>query len=754
MSTLGSRSDVTSLGAPRRIPIPLLARLSWGFAVLLFGITMALDVHGSRSPNAQVDSPVSIFTLLMVFLAFSTVGMMIGVRQPENRIGWVFCAAGLTYIGVCCARIYALDALSASPGSMPGESIFAWVAAWLTIPPVYLITTFLPLLFPTGNVPSSRWSLLAKLALGGMILTTLEVAFSPGHLPNPGFTSIDNPLGLHGMLGSAVHATRFIVVLLPICALLATASLFLRLRRSSGEERRQLGLFFSGPALIAATFLVVLLLGLSGHSTTTALNVARVMFAAVPIVAGVAILRYQLWDIDTFLDRTLVYGSLTLAIIALNVLVVGGIGTFLHLHGGLLLSVVTTGIAAVLFQPLRTRLQLIATKIVYGERDDPYAVISALGKRLEGTLSVDAVLPTIAATTARALKLPSVSIWLVDGIGFRLGAAHGSEIDEHQIEDADAVALLRANILHGGDGLTIDRFAPDSRIGVVLVRSQTTLILPLTHRGGLVGSLCLAPRGNAERFSAADLHLLRGLAAQAGAAVESVTLTERLKTSLEEVRQSREQLLVAQEEERRRIQRDLHDGLGPVLAGIRLRLEACLDQAHEEQSTLVESLERLYELVDQASIEIRRLIYEVRPMVLDQLGFVAALRHHIERVQSESHLTIDTAYDPAIEIERSMEVALYRIAQEALVNVQKHSHARHVTVRLQRLEDVVTLEIEDDGVGLSLETSQFANGNGLGNMRWRAELLGGTMDVGNRWPSGTIVMVQLPSTVVAAREVT
>ena len=748
MGTFTGRTKLTSFDVSRRIPVPLLAQISWVCSVILFGVTMAIDVHGSQPPNSQVDSALSIFTLLTVFLAFSTVGMMIGVRRPENPIGWVFCAAGLTYIGVCCARIYALDALSRSPGSMPGASVSAWIAAWLTIPPVYLIATFLPLLFPTGSVPSPRWRLLAKLAIGGMTLTTLEVAFSPGHLPNPGFTSIDNPLGIHGALGSAISVTSFALVLLPTCAVLATASLFLRLRRSSGSERRQLGLFFGGTALIAATFLVALLLGVAGHSTTVALNVARVMFAAVPITAGVAILRYRLWDIDTFIDRTLVYGSLTVAIIALNVLVVGGIGTFLHLHEGLLLSIVTTGIAAVLFQPLRTQMQRVASRLIYGERDDPYAVISRLGARLEASLSVSAVLPTIADTIARALKLPGVTIWLIDGEVMRRGATHGLALQDFEVRDAEAIALLRASAATSASGLSSERFEPGGEFRELLDQSRTSLILPLAHRGEVIGALCLAARGPGEPFTPADLRLLRGLASQAGAAVEAVTLNARLKVSLEDVRRSREQLLLAQEQERRRIQRDLHDGLGPVLAGIRLRLEACLDQAQQELPSLADNLERLYEQVNQASIDIRRLVYELRPPILDEMSLVEALQRHIERIRQDSRLDVEFICDPIIDIESRMEVPLFRIAQEALVNVQNHANAHSVTVRLERLDESVILEVEDDGVGLSLNGTCDQNGAGLANMRFRAELLGGTIDIRAGKTGGTKVSVRLPTTIM------
>ena len=746
----GSYANVTSGREARRAIGTLLARISWGCSVALFAITIAL-LRVSRHP--ATDSAFPIITLLIIFLAFSTVGMMIAVHQPTNLIAWVFSAAGLTYIGVGCARTYALDALAAAPGTMPGATTSAWVAAWLTIPPVFLITTFIPLLFPTGTVPSPVWRMLAKLAIGAMILTTLEVAFSPGHLPNPGFTSIDNPFGLHGTPGAVLNAAGFVLLLLPICGLLATISLFLRLHRSTGTERRQLKLFFTAAALIAASFLLAVVVALTDHSMYMTLDVARLTFAGIPIAAGVAILRHRLWNIDAIIDRSLLYGSLTVSIVVLNVLVVGGVGTFLLPRQSLLLSVVATGIAAVLFQPLRTYLQRVIARIIYGERDDPYAVISRLGSRLEETLAIDAVLPTIAETITRALKLRSAAILLIDGDLIRLGAAHGWATAIPEIQDPDAIAILRDGSSQRAEGLSVDSFDSGSAFHRVLGQFNVALIVPLAHRGALVGALCLSTRGTGEPFAPADYRLVRGLASQAGSAVEAVSLNSRLRVSLEEVHRSRELLMIAQEEERRRIQRDLHDGLGPVLAGIRLRLEACLDQAEEEVPSLVESLERLYELVDQASTDIRRLVYELRPPILDRVGLVEALREHIDRLRHDTYLDINFVRDSNIEIEERMEVPLFRIAQEALVNVQKHAGARHVTVRLAQSDDSVVLEVEDDGVGPSFDSGRRQSGTGLENMRLRAELLSGTIRVTGGVTSGTHVTVRLPTTTKGIGEV-
>ncbi|MDQ3965721.1 MAG: GAF domain-containing sensor histidine kinase, partial [Actinomycetota bacterium] len=421
------------------------------------------------------------------------------------------------------------------------------------------------------------------------------------------------------------------------------------------------------------------------------------------------------------------------------VLVVGYLGALFRTGGNLLISLVATGLVAVLFAPLRDRLQRGVNRLTYGERDEPYKVLSRLGRRLEGTLSPEAVLPTIVENIARTLRLPHVAIWLADGEALRLGAAYGDAPARTTVWDTGAVESLR----RAPDGLHPAELAPSGEYGAVLDECGVALVLPLTHRGELVGALCMAPRSPGETFSPADRQLLRDLATQAGTAADAVRLTVALRTSLENLRRSRERLVAAQEEERRRIQRDLHDGLGPVLASMRLRLEACLDMVEETEAPLSDDLERLYDLVGQATSDIRRLVYDLRPPVLDQLGLVPAIRQHCERFGRESGIEAGFEADPYLSIPAAAEVTLLRVVQEALLNVHKHAHATRVDVRLGCRDGWIELEIRDDGVGL--ETNGRGGGTGIGSMRERAELLGGALHVAGHSGAGTEVTVRIPT---------
>jgi signal transduction histidine kinase len=285
--------------------------------------------------------------------------------------------------------------------------------------------------------------------------------------------------------------------------------------------------------------------------------------------------------------------------------------------------------------------------------------------------------------------------------------------------------------------------------GTVLARSGVALVLPLMHRGELVGALSLAPRSPGEGFSRADRLLLRDLATQAGTAAHAVRLTVALRSSLEDLRQSRERLVATQEEERRRIQRDLHDGLGPILASMRLRLEACLNATQETGDPLAGDLERLYELVGQATGDIRHLVHDLRPPVLDQLGLVSAIRQHCESFSRESGVEVSFEVEKDISVSAAAEVTLLRIAQEALLNIERHARAARADVRLGRRDGVLRLEIRDDGVGFEANARYEQEGTGIGSMRERAESLGGTLRVTGNPSTGTKIEARLPLQEVA-----
>jgi signal transduction histidine kinase len=351
---------------------------------------------------------------------------------------------------------------------------------------------------------------------------------------------------------------------------------------------------------------------------------------------------------------------------------------------------------AVLFQPLRIRLQRGVNRLMYGERDDPYAVVSRLGRRLEATIAPEAVLPTVVETIAQALKLPYAAILLKEGEGFRSAAAYGSPTAEPEV-------------------------------------------LPLVYQREEIGRLELSARAPGEGFSDADRNLLEDLARQAEVAVHAVRLTSDLQ-------HSRERLVATREEERRRLRRDLHDGLGAQLAGLNVQAGALLRLIPRDTDAAEEVVVELREELRSAISDIRRLVYNLRPPALDDLGLLEALRRLAERYGSEDEQLRVSVQAPRDlpNLPAAVEVAVYRITQEALTNVARHAQAHKCFVRLAVNEEVneeVGLEIVDDGVGIPAGRSA---GVGLSSMRERASELGGSCVVERAPEGGTQVLVHLP----------
>jgi signal transduction histidine kinase len=432
------------------------------------------------------------------------------------------------------------------------------------------------------------------------------------------------------------------------------------------------------------------------------------MFLLVPLAIGFAVLRYRLWDIDVLINRTLVNGLLTACVIGLYILVVALLGTLLSAMGNLFISLLATGLVAVLFHPLRQRLQQAVNRLMFGERDEPYRILSRLGNRLEATLTSAEVLPTIVETVAQALKVPYAAITWAQGA-------------------AECSAVVAASY-----GRAEER--------------QALVHVPLVYRQEQVGELWLAPRGPAECLTPADQRLLHDLARQVGVAVHAVRLTADLQRLTGDLQRSRERLVSAREEERRRLRRDLHDGLGPRLASLTLKLETARNLlAHDPLAETL--LSDLIARTQEAVADIRRLVYALRPPALDELGLIPALQEQVllysDQGPHEIHIRLE-APERLPPLPAAVEVAIFRIAQEALTNVVRHSHASRCMVRLAlpEQERLLEMEIADNGCGLAPPQN---TGVGLASMRERAEELGGTWEVVQGPTGGTCVQVRLPS---------
>jgi len=421
----------------------------------------------------------------------------------------------------------------------------------------------------------------------------------------------------------------------------------------------------------------------------------------VPVSISIAVISYRLWDINPIINRTLVYGTLSALTIGLYVLAVGYFASLLqNSRLNWIVSFIATGVIAVLFEPVRERLQRSVNRLMYGERDDPATVLTNLSQRLDSALAPDSVLQTIVETLAQTLRLPYTAITLL-----------------HLDEEPRLIASF---------GL------PPSEL----------IHLPLTYQTEHIGELILAPRSPGESFSPADMKLINIIAQQAGVAAYTVRLNRDLQTS-------RERLVTAQEEERRRLRRDLHDGVGPTLASLSQRIDTAADMVTTNPGESVQLLRDLKGQVKNTVAEIRRLVYALRPPVLDEFGLVSAIREHVAQYTGPNgiQITFDVT-EPLPPLPAAAEVAAYRIALEAFTNIINHAEASACNVKINIEQNSLLIEISDNGKGLSPD---MHSGVGLTSMRERVAELGGEFMIENNPTGGAYLKARLPLTITVPK---
>src|SRR5215212_11425030 len=385
---------------------------------------------------------------MVLTLVFSAVGEFLATRRPANPIGWLLIAVGLlNALQLLCGE-YAVATLALGPERLPYGLTATWLSNLMQGTSAFLLF-FVLLLFPTGRLLSSRWRIVAWVGACAAAVGATSDALVPGPLEWSSPFDFDNPFGVDAAIfGQLRTATQWLIFAAFLGALL---SLILRFVRSRGEERQQIKWFVAVAALgifplVGLTVASNVVPG--GNSVGVLVDfLANLLWIIVPVslpvAVAIAILKYRLYDIDIIINRTLVYGALTVCIVGIYVLVVGYLGAVFQARGNLAVSIFAAGLVAIMFQPLRERLQRTVNRLTYGERDDPYRVLARLGRRLEATLAPEAVLPAIVEDIARALRLPQVAIWLADGDALRLGAAHGSIPASVRVKDARAVEALR-----------------------------------------------------------------------------------------------------------------------------------------------------------------------------------------------------------------------------------------------------------------------------------------------------------------------
>ena len=664
-------------------------RVAW----LLCGMALAFTVCGAAFAILTGGDLWGTIRLLAL-VSSALVGGVVASRRHANPVGWFLLVFAVCTAVVVFTEAYAKYGLLSEPGSLPLARAMAWPPQWLWAPGVVMILLFLPLYFPDGRLVSRSWRWVVRFAAFFSVFATVFSAFQPGDVQGTGLV---NPMGVQ-----ALRSLPWVIdaVILPLwlgLLFVSAASLVVRFRRSGTEQRQQIKWLAFAASAIPVWFIASPLVQ---ETVPVLFEIGETLaFAGVPVAVGIAVLKYRLYDIDLIVNRTLVYGALTACVIGIYVLAVGYLGQLFRMNGNLLISLLATGLVAVLFAPLRDRLQRGVNRLLYGERDDPYAALSRLGQRLEATLTPEAVLPTVTRTVKETLKLLYTAIEVERNGVFEIAAGTGEPVED-------------------------------------------TAKLPLLYGGEPVGRLVLGRRPGEADFAPADRRLLEDLARQVGVAVHATRLTDEALRLSADLQTSRERLVTAREEERRRLRRDLHDGLGPQLASLAMKAEAARDLLAANPARSEALLGDVIAQTQEAVTDVRRLVYGLRPPALDDLGLLGALRAQAAHGDKGLSVTIEVA-DELPPLPAAVEVATYRIVQEALTNAARHAEARHCVVRIASDEEAnnLRLEVTDDGQGIPEDRSA---GVGLFSMRERAEELGGSCKIETLPKGGARVEAVLP----------
>jgi signal transduction histidine kinase len=660
-----------------------LAGLSWAAALVAMILAIAMAVLAILGRDV-----VSTF-LMPVPLAYASMGCVLLARRPGHPIGPLLCLIGLACAIADTPFAYARYTVVHSPGSLPFGAAMLWANTWANGAAISLSGLVLPMVFPEGRLLSRRWRPALWAALAFIPLWVAGYAFISQSMGGY-FRNLPDPYA-HASLDRLFEAFQALAIVCGLVAgVAAAASVTLRWRRADRVGRQQLK-WFLAVLPISAGAVIAQVIDPGGLA-----NVGLGVLGGIlmPVAIGIAVLRYKLYEIDILLNRAVLYGLLTAGVAGVYLAVVSVANLLFGVQGrGLAVQVVATALAAAALFPLRDRVQRRVNRLFYGDRGAPYEALARLGRRVEVASDTETALNSVVKTIADSLRLPYAALELRLGDGWSPAAAYGE--------------------------------APSQVVA-----------FPLTSQRETVGRLLVGTRSRGEQLGPDDERLLADLARQAGPATHAVALRRALDAS-------RAGLVTAQEEERRRLRRDLHDGLGPTLAGLTLGLDTARARS-AGQPELQELLGRLKAETQRAVTDIRRIVYGLRPPALDEFGLAGSLREEVGRLQYEAPaltVTLDAPADGLADLPAAVEVACYRIVTEALTNVTRHAHATRCSVRLQ-LNHGLDVDIRDDGTGLP---EGWRAGVGITSMRERVTELGGELVIQSSPPHGTRINARLPA---------
>ncbi|HEX4214406.1 MAG TPA: histidine kinase [Candidatus Dormibacteraeota bacterium] len=688
------------------------SRLAWAFGILGVVLTVAALVLVALDWRAGPNAATGQLAWFLDTVIAGSLGLLIATRRPRNPIGWLLLAIGLGNAVYLVADFAAIRGLLSGVPARSWPAWGGWVFNWIGGTGAALLA-FLILFFPDGRLPSPRWrwALWVGILVGIGITVLSMLAPAPVQL-SAGLPEVPNPIGLRAS-NQLLNAGSDAIIL---SLLIPAAAVVTRLRRARGLARQQLIWFALVAAVTVALVVISIPLGVISQpvgSTVSALAFDLGIGVLLPATIGIAVIKDGLYDIDLFISRAVVYASLAVFITAVYIGIAVGIGDLIGSGGrpNLALSILATAVVAVGFQPVRHRVQRLANRLVYGQRATPYEVLSEFSGRVADAYAAEGVLTRMARVLQEGTGAERAVVWLRDSDQLQPAAAYP------ELGDAPAPVTMADGVLPPFPG------------------AEHTV--EVRHQGELLGAITVSSH-RGESLTPIETKLIDDLARQAGLVLKNVGLTAELSHRVDELRVSRQRLVRTQDEERRRLERNLHDGAQQHLVALKVKLglvQALTDRNPERATAMLEQLEGD---ADQALDTLRDLARGIYPAQLTEAGLAAALRAQAAR----STVPVGVGVDGVTRHPLDIEATVYFCVLEALQNVQKYARASRAEVHLEEVDGELRFAVEDDGCGF--DVAEVVRGSGLTNMTDRLDAVGGRLRLDSSPGHGSRVTGRVP----------
>jgi signal transduction histidine kinase len=675
----------------------------WPWVALAFAFAFAS--LGLVFTSLNGDPLISEATNFIAFMGMGVVGALSLSRAPGNRIGalmlWVAVSVGAAFTTAeWSTYLFERGDLTAAKWvGWPGNTLWA-----LSLFPLLVL---LPLWFPDGKPLSPRWRSVSWVGIALSVAAFLTIGFALPKQPVSddaagNVVEIANPLHVPA-LGSIEWLGWALWPALLALFVLAIASMFIRFRRSIGVERQQLKWFAFACTFLAGYFVVTAILEAVGISEgPIGQIVSGLVFAGIPVAVGIAILQYRLWDLDVVVKKAVVAATLVILAVTVYAGAVALIGLLaVDQDRPAVLFAIALGLG-IAFRPAMRVGRRIADRLVYGRRATPYEVLTEFSDRMGTSFATEDVLPRMAQVLGEGTGAETARVWLLVG-----GELHPAAAWPPEAPTAEPVSRIEAGVDIPGEALAEVR-----------------------DRGELLGALSVRMPAS-DPMSPSKDKLVRDLAAQAGMVLRNVRLVEDLRTS-------RQRLVAAQDEERRRLERNIHDGAQQQLVALAVKARLAGQFTERDPAKAAELLTQIEAETQSALEDLRDLARGIYPPLLADQGLVAALQAQSRK----SHLGVEVEADGLGRFPPDVEATVYFCTLEALQNIAKYAAADRTVIRLARANGNLSFEVEDDGLGF--DPAAVGSGSGLQGMADRLAAVGGSLDIRSVPGRGTTVVGRVP----------